>query len=97
MSQRLFKMHRALWLDPAGTPRSFATASQPQCCEAMTQALTNDCDQHPDDPFGCADCLVSYSATFDEYGLIVHDGGASSVAIQFCPWCGQKLPESGSG
>ena len=28
------------------------------------------------------------------YGLIIHDGGRSSVRITHCPWCGTKLPES---
>jgi hypothetical protein len=26
--------------------------------------------------------------------LIAHDGGTSSITIDFCPWCGQRLPES---
>ncbi|WP_438362001.1 DUF6980 family protein [Niallia circulans] len=32
---------------------------------------------------------------FDEkdhdYGLIIHDGGTSSIGIEFCLWCGLKL------
>jgi hypothetical protein len=35
-----------------------------------------------------------YIPKFDEYGIIVHDGGTSMVRIQFCPWCGTRLPES---
>ena len=31
---------------------------------------------------------------FDEYGLIIHDGGSSYIDIKYCPWCGSKLPES---
>jgi len=42
----------------------------------------------------CPDALISYSDKFREYGLIVHDGGSSSIAIGFCPWCGTKLPGS---
>lgn len=42
----------------------------------------------------CSDKLVCYSPKFDEYGLVVHDGGSSSVRIEYCPWCGTKLPES---
>jgi hypothetical protein len=59
----------------------------------MNQALEFSCDQHSD-PFECADALVIYHEAFDEYGLIVHDGGASYVLIQYCPWCGAMLPES---
>ncbi|WP_406708117.1 DUF6980 family protein [Streptomyces halobius] len=31
------------------------------------------CDTHTD-PFACPDALVGFSAKFQEYGLIVHDG-----------------------
>jgi len=35
-----------------------------------------------------------YDEKFDEFGLIIHDGGQSYMLINFCPWCGRKLPES---
>ena len=59
----------------------------------MTLAVTSTCDQHPDRS-DCPDCLLAYSPKFDEYGLIIHDGGSSRVSIQYCPWCGARLPES---
>lgn len=65
----------------------------PHCCSNMKDAVESVCDEHAD-RFDCPDALVSYSAKFDEYGLIVHDGGSSIVAIEFCPWCGSRLPES---
>ncbi len=63
------------------------------CCEEMRERLKFECSQHLD-VFECPDNLVSYSVRFDEYGLIVHDGGTASVLIKHCPWCGKKLPES---
>ena len=51
------------------------------------------CPQHPD-PSDCPDHLVRYLPVFREYGLLIHDGGSSFVRIQFCPWCGSRLPES---
>lgn len=51
------------------------------------------CNRHPD-PFQCPDRLVVYVPKFDEYGLIVHDGGSSYIVIKFCPWCGARLPPS---
>lgn len=63
------------------------------CCEMMQQQVEHQCEQHAD-PFECPDNLVYYSASFDEYGLIVHDGGSSYVTIEFCPWCGNQLPKS---
>jgi hypothetical protein len=59
----------------------------------MHSQIDSSCAQHAS-PFECPDTLVSYSPKFNEYGLIVHDGGTSSVAISFCPWCGSKLPQS---
>ncbi len=93
MGQALYPDRRVLFGDPAGVPRSFSPPPDGVCCDAMGAAMENDCDQHTD-PFECPDVLVSYSPTFNEYGLIVRDGGASSVVIGFCPWCGTKLPES---
>lgn len=63
------------------------------CCEDMKRHTGKMCDEH-DDPYECPDYVISYSETFDEYGLIIHDGGPSSYDINFCPFCGSKLPES---
>ena len=52
------------------------------CCRRMESAISD-----PDLP-------VVYTAKFNEYGLKILDGGTSSLALIFCPWCGQKLPES---
>ncbi|MGW0989907.1 DUF6980 family protein [Streptomyces sp. NPDC002486] len=63
------------------------------CCEVMTDRVNVRCDRH-DDPFDCPDALVDFIAKFQEYGLIIHDGGRSSITIEFCPWCGRRLPGS---
>lgn len=63
------------------------------CCQPMASQVNWHCDQH-DDPFTCPDALIQFSARFRKYGLIVHDGGASSIVISFCPWCGKGLPRS---
>jgi hypothetical protein len=51
------------------------------------------CDRHPH-RHDCPDCLIEYAPHLREYGLLVHDGGMSSLTIRFCPWCGARLPES---
>jgi hypothetical protein len=51
------------------------------------------CSEHADQ-FACPDSLIHYSEKFDEYGIIIRDGGNSVSFISFCPWCGAKLPES---
>lgn len=63
------------------------------CCELMEQNLTLSCGIHSTSE-ECPDVLVRFSEKFREYGLIVHDGGSSSIGISFCPWCGTKFPES---
>ena len=59
----------------------------------MTAAVIYRCEKHPA-PFDCPDSLIYYASRFDEYGIIVHDGGSSYVSIDFCPFCGARLPES---
>jgi hypothetical protein len=60
------------------------------CCQMMASNVESECDQHPD-RFDCPDALVHYTAKWDSFGLIVHDGGRSVIRMQFCPWCGAKL------
>ncbi|MDT0435429.1 MULTISPECIES: DUF6980 family protein [Streptomyces] len=64
------------------------------CCEAMNHRADVRCDEH-DDPFACPDALIDYSAESQEYGLIIHDGGTSSITVDFCPWCGRSLSPRG--
>jgi hypothetical protein len=59
----------------------------------MKEAIAHQCDIHPD-PFVCPDHLIIYIPRFDEYGIVVHDGTHSYVAISYCPWCGTCLPTS---
>jgi hypothetical protein len=54
----------------------------------MRRNVESICDQHPD-RHDCPDCLVEYVP-----GLLIHDGGSSSLQIRFCPWCGAGLPDS---
>ncbi|MGW2145193.1 DUF6980 family protein [Nonomuraea bangladeshensis] len=63
------------------------------CCESMVRQVTWKCDQHPDSS-DCPDMLIRFDERFVEYGLLIHDGGSSSIIITFCPWCGTRLPES---
>jgi hypothetical protein len=81
-----------MWMDPAGPPP--AQPSSDHCCAEMTAALINGCEEHGDDVFACPDMLLAYSETFDEYGLVIHDGGPSILTISACPFCGTALPQS---
>ena len=57
------------------------------CCETMIQQLTNRCEQHGLD---CPDNVVRKYK--NGYG-IPHPDDNSYYAINYCPWCGAKLPD----
>ena len=63
------------------------------CCQNMRKNLTLNCEVHSH-VYECPDVLINYIPKFDEYGIIIHDGGHSVISISFCPWCSTKLPES---
>jgi hypothetical protein len=56
----------------------------------MSEELSKKCDMHSD-RFECPDALIAYAPRSKTYGIIVHDGGSSTIGIDFCPWCGAKL------
>lgn len=58
------------------------------CCEQMRAEATRVCETHPERA-GCPDCIIVKSGS--EFGIAVHDGGASWITIRFCPWCGSRL------
>ena len=60
----------------------------PYCCHDMKRSVEHRCEQHAD-PADCPDALVGRFG--EEFGIRVHDGGTSFVAIRFCPWCGTSL------
>gem|GEM_PF-1314340 len=61
------------------------------CCGVMESELGRECEDHSD-AFDCPDCIVYYSKQLGEYGILIHDGGSSYSVINYCPWCGAKLP-----
>lgn len=76
-----------------GTRASGRTRLTRPCCTQLYRVVSRKCRRHRA-RFDCPDALVGYWPHYDEYGLIVHDGGSSMVLIFFCPWCGSKLPSS---
>ena len=56
--------------------------SREVCCDEMLLAL--DSEEIP----------IVYVPKFREHGVRVLDGGPSFIRLSFCPWCGQKLPDS---
>ena len=70
------------------------------CCEDMEIHVYHTEKDAVFDGGDKEDKVVYYSSTFNEYGLPIHDGengmATSYVTINFCPWCGKKLPVSKS-
>ena len=66
------------------------------CCEQLYKQITFKCDQCADRC--CPDQLVGYNEKFNEYGLFIHDRASGTaetyIVIDYCPWCGTKLPLS---
>jgi len=58
------------------------------CCDRMDYDLNQTCDIH-ESRYDCPDALIDFRD--GGYGLIIHDGGSSSIVIGFCPWCGSEF------
>lgn len=52
------------------------------CCKEMTTHINE------------KEVAITYIPKFREYGIKILDGGSSYQIINYCPWCGKKLPES---
>lgn len=59
-------------------------------CDRMDRDLNQKCKIH-ESRSDCPDALMAYVR--GGYGLQDHDGGSSFIEIQYCPWCGSKLPK----
>ena len=66
------------------------------CCERFELDQTTVCDLHGDRA-ACADAMIL--EVRGGYGLPVRDGkdgyASSVISIEFCPFCGAKLPPIG--
>ncbi len=76
--------------DQTKPPAGLAMTQPRFCCDALERHAASRCTKHPD-RFDCPDALIAWMPTHG-YGMIVHDGGRSMIAISFCPWCGTSLP-----
>jgi len=67
------------------------TDSEAAYCSKTQSQLSWACSDHAS-PSECPDALVGRIHRSGRYGIYIHDGGTSLVEINFCPWCGSKLP-----
>lgn len=61
------------------------------CCEQMQDDLERVCPRHAARS-DCPDALIRRAN--GGYGLMIHDGGSSMIAISYCPWCGSRLSKA---
>lgn len=60
------------------------------CCDKMEYFLGQIREEIID-----SDEILYYCPQFDEYGITVHDSDSRSyIKIDYCPFCGRKLPDS---
>lgn len=57
-------------------------------CTYLANHSKFDCKEHAD-PYECPDVIIVKTSL--GYGIPIHDGGASFISINYCPWCGIKL------
>ena len=57
------------------------------CCDGM-RGQSKKCSQHS---FECPDNVVKYKANSRSFYL---EGVNATYILSFCPWCGEKIPES---
>lgn len=66
-----------------------------QCCLQMQYHLIEFFKEKirldADPEFVNYDSVVIYNDLQRIYGIPIHDGGSSFIAIAYCPWCGCKL------
>ena len=60
------------------------------CCLMMADKVYQSLDDEGEIKYDDADVIIN---KWDDglYGIPVHDGSASMVIINYCPWCGSKL------
>jgi hypothetical protein len=71
--------------------RGFDLAMYP--CVHIANQFTWHCEMHPNLE-DCLDVLIIHNQRFDEYAIAHRHGDASVTTIQYCPWCGVRLPDS---
>jgi len=48
------------------------------------------CKDHPN-LSDCPDSLIYKAKDKNYFGIRIHDGGSSSIEINYCPWCGSPV------
>lgn len=66
------------------------------CCRDMNNKVL-DLNNGDEDLKKDENRVILFSSAFREYGIPVMDGkvySSSYILIEYCPWCGKRLPES---
>jgi len=60
------------------------------CCVDMAYRLIEDKKAKGKEEINY-DCIITHYKKGKAFGIPIHDGGASFIKINYCPWCGKKL------
>jgi hypothetical protein len=60
------------------------------CCQDMANKVTESIDSNGIIKYNNVDVIINKWGN-GTYGIPIHDGGTSVIAINNCPWCGSKL------
>lgn len=83
--EQMLKVHKVKVSDKH-RPKNLA-----ECCDMMQRNLDYKCEQHRIYPLSCSDTTVITTKT--GYGILIHDGTESYIAIKYCPWCATQLTD----
>ncbi len=61
------------------------------CCIHMAYYLIEDKKSKKEEAINY-DSVVMHTYGRKEFGIPIHDGGTAFIRINYCPWCGEKLP-----
>ncbi|MEP1150510.1 MAG: hypothetical protein ABJH08_02175 [Balneola sp.] len=62
------------------------------CCLTMANHVFNSFDEDGEIKNSDADVIINKWKD-GTYGIPIHDGGASVIKINYCPWCGLNLKD----
>ena len=63
------------------------------CCVDMALRISESLDENEEIKYDDVDVVMNKWSD-GTFGIPIHDGGTSVIAINFCPWCGNKLKKN---
>lgn len=68
---------------------SYSLKEFEQLAYRVIEKLVSTCD----DPFEDPDVVIWKFDSTGVYGIPIRNGGSAIIVIEYCPWCGIRLPK----